>query len=221
MRMVVINPRDAPAASGNRAMQRASHKSAITHTTLPPGLEFAELLLPEQKGSDMITLRTHIARAVAMTALTAVGLAAPAAAKDDPSSVQTLMSNLPKGYTASDCQQFTVMDNYPATAGVSCNANHDPDGPAATSFYLFDNPARLEAQFKYDVKNATVQAFPDGMAGPGRWNNGSVALTIPPDNPGLTLLEWTTDTPRILALATPQGDVNNLYTNWFIAEVAS
>jgi hypothetical protein len=66
-----------------------------------------------------------------------------------------------------------------------------------------------------------VQEFPDGTMGPARWNNGSVALTIPPDNPGLTLLEWTNASPRILALATPQGDVNNLYTNWFKAEVAS
>jgi hypothetical protein len=172
----------------------------------------------------MITLRTHIARTGAMTALiglTAVGLAAPAAAKDDPSSVQTLMSNLPQGYTASDCQQFPITDNYPATAGVSCNANHDPDGPAATSFYLFDNAARSDAQFKHDIKDFTVQTFADGTTGPTQWNNGSVALVIPTDNPGTTLLEWTNDTTRILALAAPQGDVNNLYTNWFKAEVAS
>jgi hypothetical protein len=168
----------------------------------------------------MITLRTHIARAVAMTALTAVGLAAPAAAKDDPASVQTLMSNLPKGYTASDCQPFPVQGNYPAVAGLSCNANHDPDGPAATTFYVFDNAARAEAQFKFDVKSFTVQAFPDGATGPMRWNNGSVALVIATDDPGTTLLEWTNDTAMILAVATPQGDVNNLYTNWFKAEVA-
>jgi hypothetical protein len=171
----------------------------------------------------MITLRTHMARSVAMTALiglTAVGLAAPAASKDDPASVQTLMNNLPKGYTASDCQQLSISGNYPAVAAVSCNANHDPDGPAATSFYLFDNPARLEAQFKFDIKSFTVQAFPDGTAGPTQWNNGSVALIIPADDPGSTLLEWTDDTTRTLAMATPQGDVNNLYTNWFKAEVA-
>lgn len=171
----------------------------------------------------MITLRTHIARAVAMTALiglTAGGLAAPAASKDDPVSVQTLMSNLPKGYTASDCQQLAISGNYPAVAGVSCNANHDPDGPAATSFYLFDNAARLEAQFKFDIKSFTVQAFPDGTTGPTHWNNGSVALVIATDDPGTTMLEWTNDTTLILALATPQGDVNNVYTNWFKAEVA-
>jgi hypothetical protein len=171
----------------------------------------------------MITLRTHIARGGAMTALiglTAVGLAAPAASKDDPASVQTLMSNLPKGHTASDCEQFPIPANYPAVAAVSCNANHDPDGPAATRFYLFDNPARLEAQFKHDIKSFTVQAFPDGTTGPTQWNNGSVALVIATDDPGTTMLEWTNDTTRTLALATPQGDVNNLYTNWFKAEVA-
>jgi hypothetical protein len=171
----------------------------------------------------MITVRSHIARAVAMTALiglTAVGLAAPAASKDDPASVQTLMSNLPKGYTASDCTQFPVPAGLPAVAAVSCNANHDPDGPAATGFYLYDNAARLKAQFKYDVKTDTVQAFPDGTMGPTQWKNGSVALVIPPDNPGTTLLEWTNDTTLIMAVATPQGDVNNLYTNWFKAEVA-
>jgi hypothetical protein len=172
----------------------------------------------------MITRRTHIAHTVAMTALiglAAVGLAAPAASKDDQASVQRLLSNLPKGYTADDCQQFPVPDNYPAVAAVSCNANHDPDGPAATSFFLFDNAARLEAQFKHDIKAFTVQAFPDGTAGPTQWNNGSVALVIATDDPGTTMLEWTNDTTKILALATPQGDANNLYTNWFKGEVAS
>jgi hypothetical protein len=171
----------------------------------------------------MITLRTQIARAVAMTALigpTAVGLAATAASKNDPASVQTLMSNLPKGYTASDCHEFPVSGNYPAMAGLSCNANHDPAGPVATTFYVFDNAARVEAQFKFDVKSFTVQAFPDGTTGPTRWNNGSVALVIATDDPGTTLLEWTNDAAMILAVATPQGDVNNLYTNWFKAEVA-
>jgi hypothetical protein len=182
----------------------------------------------------MITLRSHIARAVAMTApigltavglaavgLAAVGLAAPAASKDDPASVQTLMSNLPKGYTASDCTQFPVPAGLPAVAAVSCNANHDPDGPASTGFYLYDNAARLKAQFKFDVTHYdTVQAFPDGTMGPTQWKNGSVVLVIPPDNPGTTLLEWTNDATLITAVATPQGDVNNLYTNWFKAEVA-
>jgi len=140
----------------------------------------------------MITIRTNIARTGAMTALiglTAVGLAAPAAAKDDPASVQTLMSNLPQGYTASDCQQLAVTDNYPATAGVSCNAIHDGNGPAATTFYLFDNAARLEAQFKFDIKSSTVQPFQDGTTGPTQWNNGSVALVILRIIHGTTLLE--------------------------------
>jgi hypothetical protein len=172
----------------------------------------------------MIPSCIRIARTGAMTALIGlcvVAVAGPAAAKDDPASVQTLLSNLPQGYTASDCQQFPITGNYPATAAVSCNVNHDQDGPAATDFYLFDNAARLEAQFKYDAKSSTVQPFADGTSGPTQWNNGSVALVIPPDNPGTTLLEWTNDATRILALATPQGDVDVLYSNWFKAAVAA
>jgi hypothetical protein len=165
----------------------------------------------------------HVACAGATAAvigLTALGLAAPAAG--DAAGVQTLLGNLSQGYTPGDCQPSSPLGG-PAVAGVRCGANHDQGGPQSTFYYLYANPADLNADFNVQLEAGSVQPFPDGTRGPADWHYdstpnqpaGSYAIVKFPD--GSSNVVWTNNADLMMGMAQAQADGATLY-NWWLAE---
>ncbi len=181
----------------------------------------------------MIRLRSHLARAGAVTALiglTAAGLATLAAADpaNKPADVQTLMSHLSGGYTPADCHPGGEGTGGRAVARVSCdNYNDDPGGPWNATYLLYANTDDLNADFQRGLADPQnpVQPFPDGTKGPTQWNrgghSGSVVFTGA-GRPGFVVyLVWTDIPARMLVLAeqgiAPERTQAALY-NWWQAE---
>lgn len=180
----------------------------------------------------MVRLRSHLARAGAVTALiglTAAGLATSATADpaNNPADVQTLMSHLSGGYTPADCRPDGA-HTAAAVAAVNCDEyNHDPGGPWSADYLLYANTDDLNADFQRGLAEdpqTPAQPFPDGTKGPIQWNrdghNGSVVfLGTGPD--AVVYLVWTDIPARMLVVAeqgiAPERTQSALY-NWWQAE---
>lgn len=180
----------------------------------------------------MVRLRSRLARAgvvTALTGLTAAGLATTAAADpaNNPADVQTLMSHLSGGYTPADCHPAGAHSAV-AVAAVNCdNYCHDPGGPWNADYLLYANTDDLNADFQRSLTEAPqtpAQPFPDGTKGPTEWNrgghNGSVVFLGSDRDDGVYLV-WTDIPARMLVVAeqgiAPESTQAALY-DWWQAE---
>ncbi len=138
--------------------------------------------------------------------------AAPASPAD------TLMSHLPKGYTAADCQPGKPAGAAAtAVAELTCGANHKDGGPGSMFYDLYPNSSALDAAFGDWVHSRlTVQPFPDKSPGPKPWssggNHGSVALATSRRN--LVYLVWSNEATLILGVSSTMSDAPTLYNWW-------
>lgn len=180
----------------------------------------------------MVRLRSRLARAgvvTALTGLTAAGLATTAAADpaNAPADVQALMSHLSGGYTPADCHPAGAHSAL-AVAAVNCdNYCHDPGGPWNADYLLYANTDDLNADFQRSLTEAPqtpAQPFPDGTKGPTEWNrgghNGSVVFLGSDRDDGVYLV-WTDIPARMLVVAeqgiAPESTQAALY-DWWQAE---
>jgi hypothetical protein len=177
----------------------------------------------------MVRLRSRLARAggvTALTALIAAGLATTATADpaNSPADVQTLMSHLSAGYTPADCHPAGAHSAV-AVAAVNCdNYSHDPGGPWNADYLLYANTDDLNADFQRGLTEAPqtpAQPFPDGTKGPIEWNrgghNGSVVFLGSDRDDGVYLV-WTDIPARMLVVAeqgiAPESTQAALYDWW-------
>jgi hypothetical protein len=173
---------------------------------------------------------SHLADALrAATAAALVGsfgclVSATATADPEPNTgtsadVNTLASNLSKGYGLNNCTAQPITGAQ--LAALVCGKSPDPAGPVEAKYFLFANGDDLAALFKNSIKDDVLTNCGESSTkGPSPWHQGSNATT----NAGQVVcgtyqdgaeIIWTTDAKKVLSyIRASNGDVPALYKWW-------
>lgn len=149
-------------------------------------------------------------------------LGTPAATADptntgSSSDINTLATNLSKGYGLNNCTAQNLSSG--ELAALSCGQSPDPSGPVQAKYILFTSGNDLAGSFKASIKDDTLTACGDAGQSPTTWHQGSSSSSAGQVACGTyqngAEIIWTTDAKNVLSyIRASNNDVPALYQWW-------
>ncbi|MGH3967436.1 MAG: hypothetical protein ACRDTV_04760 [Mycobacterium sp.] len=134
--------------------------------------------------------------------------------------LNTLMGELPQGYSSANCTEEPIPADSPlrALVTVTCGQANVPNGPTGAVFALYRNPADADAQLR-DAGPIDLATCPNSGPSPTTWQRNSAPGQIAgliecgTDSNNKAALLWT-DHPKLLGGFVAGSDIPTLYQWW-------
>ncbi len=167
-------------------------------------------------------LANALRAAMAAALMSSFACLASATATADPDTgnsadVNTLASNLSKGYGLNNCTAEPITGGQ--LAALTCGQSPDPNGPVQARYILFSSSDDLAGSFKASIKDDTLTACGDSGQSPTTWHQGNSTTSAGQVACGTyqnaAEIIWTTDAKSILSyIRGSNTDVSSLYQWW-------
>ena len=134
------------------------------------------------------------------------------------SDVNTLASNLSKGYGLNNCTAQTITGSQ--LAALTCGQSPDPAGPVQAKYFLFSSGDDLANSFQKSIQDDVLTTCGDsGTKGPAPWHQGNATTNAGQVACGTyqngAEIIWTTDAKNVLSyIRASNADVPALYQWW-------
>jgi hypothetical protein len=169
--------------------------------------------------SSTTTLTTTASSTTAsssITLTTSAKAAPPPAEGGTASDINTLASNLSKGYSLSNCAAQNLSAG--ELAALTCGQSSEPSGPVQAKYILFDGADNLAGSFKASIKDDVLTACGDYQS-PTTWHQGNSTTNLGSVACGTyqnaAEIIWTTDAKNVLSyIRAGNTDVPALYQWW-------